>query len=379
MKILIAPNAFKGSLDAFEVADAIAEGLAKGLARADMILMPIADGGDGTLAVLLAALGGEALQNEVIGPLGRPVIAQWGLAGDRATAIVEMARASGLALLRAEERDPMMATSYGAGQLVGAALDRGCRRIVVALGGSASVDGGAGLAEALGARLLDGSGTPIGRGGGALAALEHIDVAGLDGRLANAEIIALCDVDSPLLGPEGAARRFAPQKGATDAMVEALESNLTRLAEVIARDLGRDIRNAEHAGAAGGVAAGIAGILGGRLVRGIDFVLECLRFDERLEGCDWVVTAEGSLDRQTLGNKGPYGVARAAQGRGIPVLALTGALPDDFNREDFSIFQAILSICPRPMTLDEALGRTRQRLAATAEEVGRLLLLPRPK
>ena len=372
MKVLIAPNSLKGSLDAIEVATAIAEGLSRAVPGAELDQLPIADGGDLTAAVLVRGLGGTMIGAGVTDPLGRPIRAEWGLLADGTTAVVEVARASGLALLSDEERNPMVATSYGAGELIRAALERGCRRIIVGLGGSATVDGAAGLAEELGVRLVDASGAPIARGGGGLARLDHIDVSKIDPHLAGAAIVVACDVDNELLGKAGAARVFGPQKGATPAMVDALEANLGRLADVIERDLGRDIRRVAHGGAAGGMAAGMSGLLGGKLERGIDLILDALRFDERVAGCDLVVTSEGLLDRQTLGNKGPFGVARAAKRHGVPVVVLAGGLSDDVTSAEFSVFDAIFSICPRPMPLQEAMAKTRERMSATAENVGRL-------
>jgi glycerate kinase len=379
VNVLVAPNALKGSLDAFEAAGAIAEGLARSLPDAEFDKLPIADGGDGTAAVLVRALGGSFADAVVLDPLGRPRHAGFGVvdegAAGGAEAILEVAQSSGVTLLAATERNPLAATSYGAGQLVLAALDRGCRRIVIGLGGSATVDGGAGFVDALGARLLDAKGAPIARGGAGLAALHRIDVSGLDPRLAEVEIVAVCDVDNALLGVHGAARTFAPQKGAGAEMVDRLEANLTRLADVIERDLGREVGHLKHGGAAGGMAAGIAGILGGRLERGADFVLERLKVRQRLIGKDIVFTAEGQIDRQTWANKGPYALARTARELGIPVVALAGGVSDDANIKAFDPFDAILPICPRPMALEEAMPRAREHLALAAERAGRLLRL----
>jgi glycerate kinase len=373
MRVVIAPNALKGSLDAFEAAAAIVEGFTAGMPGAQTVSLPVADGGDGTALVLVRALGGQLVTSDATDPLGRDIRAEWGFVDDGATAVVEVARASGLSLLGDDERNPMTATSYGAGQLVREALAKGRTRIIVGLGGSATVDGGAGFVEALGARLLDAQDAPVARGGAGLGALARIDVSGLDPRLGAAEVIAACDVESELGGAEGAARRFGPQKGATPPMVAALEANLSHFADVILRDLGRDVRRMPLAGAAGGLGAGIAGILGGRLERGIDLVLSCLRFDDKLAGCDLVVTAEGFVDRQTLGNKAPYGVARAAKRRGIPVVVLAGGTSDDVGSADFAIFDAIVPICPRPMPLAEAMGNARAHLVRAAHALARLL------
>jgi glycerate kinase len=370
MRVVIAPNALKGSLDAFDAADAIAEGLSLALPDVETARVPVADGGDGTARVLVRALGGTMVTSDAVDALGRPIRAEWGLVDGGATAVIDVASVVGLARMGSEERNPMIASSFGAGLLVREALRRGCKRILVGLGGSASVDGGAGFVEALGADLLDANGAPIARGGGGLASLDRIDLSSLDPGLLGADLVAACDVESELLGEAGAARRFGPQKGATPEMVAALEGHLSRLADVIQRDLGRNVR-IPLAGAAGGLGAGIAGILGGRLERGIDLVLASLRFDERLAGCDLVITAEGFVDRQTLGNKAPYGVARAAERRGIPTIVFAGGVADDVD--DFSVFAAVLPICPRPMPLAEAMANARAHLTSAAQRVGRLL------
>jgi glycerate kinase len=375
MNILVAPNALKGSLDPFQAADAMADGLARRLPRARIEKLPIADGGDATAAVLVASLGGTFRDAVVTDPLGRSRKASFGVLGDGAEAVLEVAQSSGLALLAPLERNPSMATSYGVGQLIVAALDRGCRRIVIALGGSATVDGGAGLVEALGVRLLDAKGAGIPRGGGGLDRLDHIDVSGIDPRLAGADIVAACDVDNSLLGDHGAARTFGPQKGATPKMVERLEANLAHFAAIIQRDLGRDVSGLKHGGAAGGLAAGIAGVLAGRLEPGADFVLHRLKIRERLAGKDVVFTAEGHIDRQTLENKAPYALARVARALGIPVIALAGGVSDDVRGEAFDLFDAIVPICPRPLGLEEAMRRAREYLDAAADRAGRLLYL----
>jgi glycerate kinase len=269
----------------------------------------------------------------------------------------------------------LVSTSYGVGQLVEAALDRGCQRIDIALGGSATVDGGAGLVEALGVRLLDANGDPLARGGGELARLEHIDVSGIDARVAKTDLVALCDVDNALLGEHGAAKTFGPQKGATPDMVDRLEASLAHFSAVIERDLGRDVRRLRHGGAAGGMAAGIAGILGGRLEPGADFVLDRLNVRQRLAGKDVVLTAEGHVDRQTLQNKAPYALARAARAMGVPVIVLAGGISDDVHGDGFDSFDAVVPISPRPMSLEEAMQRAREHLVSAAERVGQVLRL----
>jgi glycerate 2-kinase len=373
MKILVAPNALKGSLDPIEAARAIAEGLARSLPAAEIDQLPIADGGDGTAVVLVHALGGSFADAIAEDPLGRVRKTSFGLIGDGQEAVIEVARSSGLALLTPAECRPSTASTFGAGQLVVAALDRGCRRIAIALGGSATVDGGAGLVEALGVRLLDANGDPVPRGGEGLARLAQIDVSGIDPRVAEADIVAVCDVDNVLLGERGAARTFGPQKGATSEMVDRLEASLSHLADVIQRDFGRDVRPMKHGGAAGGMAAGIAGILGGRIESGADFVLGRLEIRRRLTGIDVVFTAEGHIDRQTLENKAPYALARQARAAGVPVVALAGGVSDDVRVQEFDRFDALVPICPRPMPLEDAMRHARAHLVSAAERVGQVL------
>ncbi len=344
MRILVAPNAFKGSLDAWGAAESIAEGLARGLPASETILSPVADGGDGTAAVLMRGLGGRMVACDVVDPLGRPIRAEWCALDDGTTAVIEIARASGLALLSPDE---------------------------------ATVDGGAGLVGALGARLSDAKGSPIERGGAGLAALDRIDVSAVGAGLAGVELVAACDVDNELLGEAGAAKTFGPQKGATRETVADLERNLSHLADVIERHLGRDVRHVRHGGAAGGIAAAILGILGGKLAKGSDLVLEWLRFDELLADCDLVVTGEGFVDLQTLANKAPVAVARAARKKGIPVVLFAGGVADHVTSSTFPMFDAIVPICPRPMPLDDAMSKAREHLVFSAEQFGRIVSLRR--
>jgi glycerate 2-kinase len=377
MKVLVAPNTLRGSVDAASASEAIARGFARAIPDAEVVLLPIADGGELTASVLVRALGGTFETRAVTDPLGRPIDAAFGLCDGGKTAVIDAASASGIALIEPGLRDAMRATSYGTGELVRAALDRGCRKFILGLGGSATVDGGAGLMEALGARFLDAGGAPLERGGGALSALFRIDVSGLDPRVLSSEIVVACDVDNELLGERGAAAVFGPQKGATPEMVERLERGLAAFATVIERDLGRDVRSLRHGGAAGGMGAGIAGILGGRLERGIELVLEAVDFEARLEGCDLLITAEGMLDLQTLGNKGPLGVARAARKHGVPVVVIAGGIDDAVTQEEFSAFDAMFALTRRPMPREVAMERARELLSFTAEQIGRVYELGR--
>jgi len=374
VRVVVAPNALKGSLSPFEAASAIARGVRAASASAEIVSLPIADGGDGTSSVLIAARGGQTRDTIVADPLGRPVRGSYGLLDGGRTAVVDVATASGLALLSNAERDPLVATSRGTGKLISAAFDTGCETVIIGVGGSATVDGGAGLLAALGVALLDSDGTPIPGGGGGLSRLSRIDLARAHPALARVKLRVACDVDSPLLGPHGAARMFGPQKGANAQAVLELERNLEHFAHVIAKLTGRDVTSVISGGAAGGIAAGLYGVLGATLEPGIDLVLETLGFDAALAGADLVLTAEGFLDEQSLRNKGPCGVGRWARRRGVPVIALAGGIADDVRPADFSDFAGMFSICRRPMALEEAMLRAAPLLESAAESVVRALL-----
>jgi glycerate kinase len=373
VRVVVAPNALKGSLTPFEAAGAIARGVRAAQPSAEIVSLPIADGGDGTSSVMIAARGGQTRDTIVADPLGRPVRGSYGLLDGGRTAVVDVATASGLALLDTAERDPLLATSRGTGKLISAALDAGCETVIIGVGGSATVDGGAGLLAALGVALLDSEGTPIPAGGGGLSRLSRIDLARAHPALARAKLRVACDVDSPLLGPHGAARMFGPQKGAGPNAVLELERNLEHFADVIAKLTGREVKSIVSGGAAGGIAAGLHGVLGAALEPGIDLVLETVGFDQALVGADLVITAEGFLDEQSLRNKGPCGVGRWARRRGVPVIALAGGIADDVRPADFSDFAGMFSICRRPMALEEAMQRADTLLASAAESVVRTL------
>ena len=374
MRVVVAPNALKGSLSPFEAARAIARGVQAADASAEVVLLGIADGGDGTSAVLRAARNGVARETIVADPLGRPVRASFGLLDEGRTAVLDVATASGLALLQTEERDPLVATSRGTGKLIHAALDAGVDTVILGVGGSATVDGGAGLLSALGVGFWDEAGTPIPNGGAGLARLARIDLSRVHPALARVKLRVACDVDSTLLGPHGAATLFGPQKGASPEGVLELEHNLSHFAEVVLQTTGRDVRSVISGGAAGGIAAGLFGVLGATLEPGIDLVLETVGFDQALVGADLVITAEGFLDEQSLRNKGPCGVARWAKRRGVPVIALAGGIADDVRPGDFSDFAGMFSICRRPMALSEAMQRAAELLESAAEAVLRTLL-----
>ncbi|MEP7052210.1 MAG: glycerate kinase [Pseudomonadota bacterium] len=378
IRIVVAPNGLKGSLSPFEAASAIARGVRAADPDADIACVPIADGGDGTSAVLSAALGGHARETIAPDPLGRPVRASFALVDGDRTAVLDVASASGLALLRSEERQPLITSSRGTGKLISAALDAGVETIVLGVGGSATVDGGAGLLAALGVGLLDASGTQIPSGGGGLARLSRIDLGRMHPALSRVKFRLACDVDCTLLGEHGAARMFGPQKGASPDSVAELERNLEHFAEMIQRTTGREVRSVASGGAAGGIAAGLFGILGASLEPGIDLVLGAVGFEQALAGASLVLTAEGLLDQQSLHNKGPCGVARWARRHRVPVIALVGGIADAVRAGDFPDFAGVFSICRRPMTLAEAMTRAAELLEVSAESVLRVFLARQP-
>lgn len=372
MKVVAAPNALKGSLSPFEAAAAIATGARRAHPDVRVEELGIADGGDGTAEVMCRARGGSFREVVALDPLGRPRVARYAWLDD-GTAVIDVATASGLALLGVEERNALVASSFGTGELVRAAALAGARRIVLGVGGSATVDGGAGILQALGARLLDADGCEVSRGGGALRRLARVDTSGIEARLRGVSLEIACDVDSQLLGEHGAARLFGPQKGANTEDVELLECALAHFAQVLARDCGRkDVASVPSGGAAGGIAAGLYGALGARLRPGVDLVLDAVGFEAALEGAALCITAEGSLDRQSLRNKGPCGVARRAAAQRVPTVALAGAIANDVSQHDFPAFAGIFSICARPMSLPEAIRDARPLLEAAAERVVRL-------
>lgn len=370
MHVLIAPNAFKNSLPADAAAKAILQGLEKGCPGLTGECFPVGDGGDGTGDLLMQRLGADRIDVLTHDPIGRERTASFGLTAD-GTAIIEMASASGIRLLAAKELDPLHASSRGTGDLIRAALDRGARQILLGIGGSATIDGGLGILTELGMCFLDGGGLAITTPAG-LIGLVSIDLSGLDFRMKGTPLTILCDVDNPPLGPRGAAAIFGPQKGASPEDVVFLESVLGRLCDVVLATTGKEVSRLPSGGAAGAAAAGLNGLLGARLVAGIDYFLQITDFDEALRRSDLVITGEGAIDEQTLQGKAPYGVALRAKRRGIPVIAMTGRLPDD-PAPLRPYFDEIVPINPRGMPVAEALAATAANLTATAVELGRRL------
>lgn len=375
MQIIIAPNAFKHSLSATEVATAIQAGLVQSGLPASYTIFPIADGGEGMLEILVKHWHGEYKVATVQDPLGRPVPAAFGLVNEGRTAIIELAQASGIKYLALPERDPLRASSFGTGQLLKAALDTGAREILIGLGNSATVDGGRGLLQAVGVQFLNARQQPIGEGVAALSDLAYVDRSGLDPRLAQTKITVVCDVDNPLLGEQGAARVFGPQKGAEPETVILLDAYLTRLAEITQKELGTDMAGLKHGGAAGGTAAALAAFLGAELVPGVEYILQVTGFAETITKADLLITAEGGLDEQTLRGKGPYGVAKMAKSHGVSVLALAGQLPIHLDLRRFTYFDAVFTIATGPTSLETALANTAANLSRTACQIGKILQL----
>jgi glycerate kinase len=377
MNILIAPNSFRGSLDAFEVADIIGKAFKDVSPNYEIIKIPIADGGDFTGDVLLRNIGGRWETVEVLNPLGKVIESRFGITND-GVGIVELSEASGTRLIEESQLSPMTTTTYGTGQLIKAALDAGCKKIIIGLGGSATVDGGVGLLQALGVKFLDKSGNEIGFGGEALQEIETIDESGLDSRISETEFIVPCDVHNYLLGDKGTAYVFSPQKGASVAMVETLEEALTHYSLKVWEIFRRDIVNLKYGGAAGGSAAGLWAFLNARLVMGSRFVLNELNFDRAAEKADLIITAEGRLDDQTIAGKAPFEAAMRAKRFKKPIIAIAGQVPSS----NVEFYHAIFSIINKPMSLQTAVERTDRLLYATAYQVAKLytrLLQPKPK
>jgi glycerate kinase len=376
MRIAVAPNAFRGSLTALQASEAIVAGLRRSaLSDLETLVMPLADGGNGTLDILVGGLGGETVSLTVTGPLGSPVQAAIGLLADGRSAVIEMARASGIELVPRPRRNPLVTTTYGTGELIRAALDRGYRRILIGIGGSATVDGAAGCVQALGARLLDSSGADIPRGGGGLSQLAAIDAGALKALPDGLEVTVLCDVTNPLVGPTGAARVFGPQKGADPGMVEQLDANLAHFAAIVKRDLGVEIAEMPGAGAAGGLGAGLVAFLNAKLAPGGETIIDALGYEQQLAGADLLITGEGKLDAQTSGGKAVQSIAQAAKRAGVPVVAFAGMLDADSAALSEMGIRAAWSIVPGPCTLDEAISHGGEWLARSATVLGNLLAI----
>lgn len=378
MKVVIACDSFKGSVTAVQAVSYLEEGIRRVWPEAEVDGIPVADGGEGTVDAFLHSVPGRRICISVTGPLGEPVQAEFTLLED-GTAVIEMAAASGLPLVSPEQRNPMLTTTYGTGELILAALNAGCSRLVLGLGGSVTNDGGAGMAQALGVKLLGGQGRSLPPGGGALEQLERMDVSGIDPRLAQIPLVVACDVTNPLCGPQGASAVFGPQKGADGDMVAKLDQNLAHFARVGLACTGRDVANVPGAGAAGGLGAGLLLFTNAQMRSGITTVLDTVGFDGRVADADLVITGEGRMDGQSVCGKTPVGVAQRVKAQGnIPVVAIVGSIGPQAERVyDYGI-DAIFSTAPGPITLEEAMENSHALLASAAERVARLMQAVRP-
>ena len=373
MHILIAPNAFKNSLDARQVADAIQQGLLISKLECTSECFPIADGGDGTGSLIIESCNGMVIVKEVHDPLGRKIKASFGLIDNGKAGVIEMANASGLRLLQKDELNPLKASSYGTGELIKFALDEGVNKMVIAMGGSATVDGGCGILRALGIVFLDDQGESLPAIPESLSNMAKIDASGLDPRISSCEIVILCDVNNQLLGPEGAASVFGPQKGATDEDVNFLEDFLENFARVSASQSKGNMGYIKYGGAAGGATAGLHTWINAKLVNGIESFLTLTNFDDALNRSDLLITGEGSIDKQTLQGKGPYGVAVKAKSKSIPVIGLAGKIPIEPDEELNKYFDVLLSINNEPADMTTAMENTERNLIRTGKAIGDLI------
>lgn len=375
MHILISPNAFKNSLEAGSVALAIEKGLQQSSLSCTTEIFPIGDGGDGTGYLLTQKLGGTIIHKTVQDPLGRNREASFGYMEDSQTAVIEMASASGLRLLQETELDPLHASSYGTGELVLKALDKGAKKIILCVGGTATIDGGTGILKALGIHFLDKNGNALNGMPESLVNLDSINMSGLDKRILKCECIILCDVANTLLGENGAANIFGPQKGAAEKDVIQLEASLTQFNKIVLQTLGMNMASLIHGGAAGGTAAGLHACIDAKLVNGIDYFLEIAGFDEALQKADILITGEGSIDLQTLEGKAPYGAAVRAKKKNIRVIALAGKIPLQNYPELDAYFDVLLTINNEPTDMQAALLATNDNLTRCAKQLGNLLAI----
>ncbi|BBL25597.1 glycerate kinase [Comamonas terrigena] len=375
MKIVIAPDSYKESLSALEVATQIERGFQEIFPDAQYVKVPMADGGEGTVQAMVEATQGRHIEVEVTAPLGERVTGFYGLTGDGRTAMIEMAAASGLALVPPARRDPRVTTSYGTGELITAALDAGARHLILGIGGSATNDGGAGMLQALGVQLLDAQGLQLGRGGAPLAQLDRIDASGLDVRLAECTIEVACDVDNPLTGPRGASAIFGPQKGATPEVVQQLDANLQHFARIILRDVGADVDAVAGAGAAGGMGAAMLAFLKGQLRPGCEIIAKAVGLEAAVKDADLVVTGEGRIDQQTIFGKTPFGVATVAKQFGKPVVGIAGGLGTNAHVVHDHGIDAIFSVLSRICTIEDALAEAEHNVRSAARNIAAVLAM----
>lgn len=373
MKIVIAPDSFKESLTALQVAEAIEMGFKEVFPNAEYCCVPMADGGEGTVQSLVDATAGKIMWCEVTAPLGNKTMASWGLSGDGKTAIIEMASASGLPLVPIDQRNPLNTTSFGTGELILDALNHGVQSIILGLGGSATNDGGVGMLQALGIKFMDKKGVELPFGGGALLDLDSIDFSNLDSRLKNIEIEVACDVDNPLCGENGASMIFGPQKGATPRIVQTLDAALHHFADVVQKTRGRDIKQVSGAGAAGGMGAGLLLLPHVIMHRGIDIVLSFTELANKLENADWVITGEGRMDGQSILGKTPVGVAKIAKHYNKPVIAIVGSLGEGYQAVHECGIDAVFPIIANTNGLVDALQHAEDNLYRTARNLAKIM------
>jgi len=369
MKIVIAPDSFKESLSAIEVAGCIEEGFREVFPDATYVKVPIADGGEGTVEALVAATKGRLVNVRVTGPLGDPVEATYGVTGDGATAVIEMAAASGLALVPKAKRNPLLATSFGTGELIRHALDSGLRNFIIGIGGSATNDAGAGMLQALGVHFVDEHGLALQRGGGALSGLSRIDRSELDKRLQESRFLVACDVNNPLTGPRGASCVFGPQKGASPEDVEKLDVNLSVFARVVRRETGVEINSAPGAGAAGGMGAALLAFLDAELKPGIEIVVDAVKLEDAVADADLVITGEGRIDGQSIHGKAPVGVARVAAKHNVPVIGFAGSIGDGAEKVHECGISALFSVVSGPCDLSEAFALATENIRSLSKNV----------
>ena len=376
-KIVIAPDSFKGNLTSLEVASCLEKGIKRVLPKVKCVKVPMADGGEGTVQSMVDAAKGKLVSKRVKGPAGKLVTAKYGWLAKQKTAVIEMAEASGLPLVRGREKNPLKTTTYGTGQLILDAINKGAKNIIIGIGGSATNDGGSGMAQALGIKFLDAKGKPIKElgSGGMLAKISSIDVSSIDPRIAKTKIVVACDVENPLCGKKGASHVFGPQKGASPAMVKQLDENLKHLGKLISRDLKANVVRMPGAGAAGGLGAGLVAFAGAKLESGIDIVVKATNLAKYIKGADLVLTGEGRVDFQTAFGKTPSGVAKAAKIHNVPVIAIGGALSDDARLVFDHGIDCIESAAAKDMTLETAIKNSKQDLANAAERVIRMILI----
>ena len=375
MKIVVAPDSFKGSVSALEAANAMEQGIRRVFPNAIIDKIPMADGGEGTVQSLVDATGGHIQTHRVVAPLENEVDAQFGILAGGETAVIEMASASGLTLVPIDKRNPLRTTTYGTGQLIHAALEAGCRRLIIGIGGSATNDGGVGMAEALGVRLLDADGKQIPRGGAGLGQLASIDITELHPAIAETETVVACDVNNPLTGPNGASHVYGPQKGATPEMIETLDGHLAHFDSVLTLTLGKSFNDVPGAGAAGGLGAGLMAFLNAELQLGVDIMIDAVNLEERVKGASIVFTGEGQLDFQTAFGKTPVGVAKVAKAHNIPVIAIAGGIAEGAEAVYEAGIDAMLGIVQEPMSLDDAVEDAARLIANTAEQAARLVAI----